>query len=97
MQYTYTITCTYKYYGYPQAERHFKVSTPYSECTLEWYGNNGFDIPNVTNNHHKCNGYFWSMHLLMKTLLSTSKEAIDFKQVFSTLKEGETTSVTLKE
>lgn len=95
MQYKYTITCTYNYYGYPQAERRYTVSTPYLDFTITWYGNNGFDLPKVTNDHNKCNGYFWSMRLFIETIFFNTAQTRELREKLFSLKENETTDVVL--
>lgn len=67
--YRFTITKTYNYYGYPQARRSYKVESQYFNAEIEYYGNQGYDIPDVEC-LRKCNGYFWSLHAFMKAFYS---------------------------
>ena len=67
--YEYKITKIYDYYGYPQARRTYKVETEYYNVVIEYYGNQGFDVPQIEVKH-KGNGYFWSVNKFMKDYYS---------------------------
>ena len=89
MEYTYKFKCTLNYYGYPQAQRRYEISSTSFDGSIVYYGNNGFDLLEVKNDHHKCNGYFWQMRLLLKTIYSNGKENNDLREKIFHLKEGE--------
>ncbi len=95
-EYTFTITCTYRYYGSPQAIRHYTITSPHLECKLTYYGNQGYDLPVVTNNHHMCNGYFWHMQTLVKKLFSGHILNNELLQTLASLGEGKSANITLQ-
>lgn len=65
MAYEYKVTKTYYYHGAPQKEEHYHIENRYFSATVKYYGNQGFDAPEI-NCHFRCNGYFWSMHTFMR-------------------------------
>lgn len=90
-KYKFTVTKTYHYYGYPQAEDRFKIEGVYCVGSIRYYGNCGFDAPKLEPSHSINNGYFWSMHALIKDIFCGSA----FRQAFK-LKEGESMDIVIE-
>lgn len=67
--YTFKITKTYHYYGYPKAEYHYEVDGKYFRAEIKYYGNQGYEMPIVTCKK-QCNGYYWSLNKFMKLLFT---------------------------
>lgn len=88
--YNFKIKKTYHYYGYPQAEYHYEISGAYFTAKVKYYGNQGFDCPQISSSH-KNNGYFWSMRSFMKAFFND-----ELRRVFLDLKENETTNISLE-
>ena len=88
--YRFTITKTYNYYGYPQAERHYEIKGQYFTAKIKYYGNQGFDAPQISRT---CtgSGYFWSLNTFMRAFY---KEKLN--SYFSNLKEGESRTFELE-
>lgn len=65
MAYEYKVTKTYNYKGAPQNESHYKIENRYFIATVKHYGNQGFDVPQITC-LFRSNGYFWCLHTFMR-------------------------------
>ena len=91
MAYRFTVTKTYNYHGYPEAERHYEVKGDYFTAKLKYFGNHGWDAPEV-NCRSRNNGYFWSLHRFMKALYGRKLDAY-----FYNLKENESTTFTIED
>lgn len=83
MAYRYTVTKTFNYYGPPQAERHYLIESNYFTAKIKYYGNQGFDAPQITCTH-KCSGYYWQVNTFMRAFYQDK-----LRDYFANLKEGE--------
>ena len=83
MAYRFTVTKTYDYYGYPETERHYDVKGEYFSAKIKYFGNHGWDAPQVSCSRRN-NGYFWSLQKFMKALYDRK---LDVR--FYNLKENE--------
>jgi hypothetical protein len=90
MAYKYTIKKTYHYYGYPEAEYRYEVKGQFFTANVRYYGNHGFDIPQV-NCSSRNNGYFWTLNTFMRALYQDKLRAY-----FLNLKEGESVTFELE-
>lgn len=90
MSYRFTITKTYDYYGYPEAERHYEIKGQYFTAKIKHYGNHGFDAPQVSGSSRN-NGYFWSLNTFMRALYKDK-----LRSYFLDLKEGESVTFELE-
>ena len=88
-KYAFTIKQTSHYYGYPETESSYSVKGMYFSANLKYYGNHGFDIPQV-NCSRKNNGYFWSSQKFMKALYDENSE---LRVLLRNMKEGDTITV----
>lgn len=88
--YRYKVTKTYNYYGPPQAERHYLIEGDYFTAKIKYFGNQGFDAPQVTR-IGTGSGYFWSLNTFMRAFY---KEKLG--DHFANLKEGESRTFQLE-
>lgn len=71
--YKFTVRNIYHYYGYPELEDHYEITGTWFKCNVRYYGNHGFDFPQITiTTTRKTNGYFWSMHKLMGAMYDSN-------------------------
>ena len=68
MTYNYNAACLQYTVSYPQTHSTIKIDNEYFSAIVDYYGNQGFDIPHFTVKGRKCNGYFWSAWTLMNML-----------------------------
>ena len=81
-KYKFTVTKTYSSYGH-QAERHYEVKCDYFTAKIKYFGNQGFDAPQVTRTGTGSD-YFHSVNTFMKEFY---KENLN--DWFSNFKDGE--------
>lgn len=91
--YTFKITKTFHFFGYPQARYQFTIKGGFLEGKITWYGNQGFDALEVTKKHNGRNAYFWEMHALMKEIYGNNAKKI--RECFK-LREGESAKIEIE-
>ena len=67
-KYNIKITKIFSHTGYPETMEDFLIEGLYFKGTVRYFGNHGFDIPQISHIRVKNNGYFWSSKAFMKFL-----------------------------
>lgn len=69
-KYNFKIIKTYHYVSAVEVEYHWTIEGDYLTAKVKYFGNQGFELPDITAKGRKNNGYFWSLNMLMKWLFS---------------------------
>lgn len=88
MNYKFTITRN-SFYGH-QAERHYEIVGEYFTVKIKYFGNQGFDAPQIIRTESGSN-YFHSLNSFMKEFYNDK-----LWEVFSSCKDGEKKSFEVK-